>query len=85
MNHLASLGQSQNRRLPSGWVVKYNLRSFKTAMECSCPECIDVSMALLAAGMLSVKTIISLHPVAVALVIANRIAKSHYRGLFTVT
>ena len=32
-------------------------------------------MALLAAGMLSVKTIISLHPVAVALVIASRIAK----------
>jgi len=55
--------------------MKCNLRSFETAMECSCPECIDVSMALLAAGMLSVKTIISLHPVAVALVIASRIAK----------
>ena len=45
-------------------------------MECSCSECKAVSMALLAAGMLSVKMIVSLHPAAVALVIASRTESS---------
>ena len=51
--HLASLGQSQKWRLALGFVVKCDLRSLDTAMECSFPECGDVSMALLAARMLS--------------------------------
>jgi len=42
-----------------------------------------VSMALLAAGMLSVKMIVSLHPVAVALVIASRTAKSSASSVVT--
>jgi len=47
-------------------------------MECSCPECRDVSMAVLAAGMLSVKT---LHPV--ALVITSWITKSSASTVIT--
>lgn len=44
-----------------------DLKSLDTAMECSCPEWMDVSVALLAAGMLSVNIMMSLHPVVVAL------------------
>jgi len=55
--------------------VNCDLKSLDTAMECSCPEWMDVSVAFLAAGMLSVN-IMSLHPVVVALLMARRIPKS---------
>ena len=83
INHLASLGQSQKCRLPSGYAIKCDLKSLDIATECSCPKWIDVSMALLAAGMLSVNMIMSLHPVPVALLMARRIAKSSASSAIT--
>ena len=76
MNHFVSLRQSQKWMLPSGWVVKWDLKSLDTAREWFCLEWTVVSIALLAAGRLSVKTTILLHPVAMVLVMVSRMAKS---------
>jgi len=55
-----------------GFDVKCDLRSFDTAMECSCPQCMEVSSALLAVERQSVYVL----ALEVALLMVRRIGNS---------
>ena len=75
MNHLASVGQSQKCKLPSGLAAKWDLSTLATAMECCCPKWMEMSITLVAAGRQPVNIMMFLHPVVVTLPMARQIQR----------